>query len=125
MMDTTLASVMKIAGDLGLVALVVYMWWSDDKRIWMVIDQHKKDMAEVLERYQRDMAEQREMYRANASLCRDFTSIATDLRDIVTLNIRAMTQMDEAVRSNQFCPVMRIRNKKTLNLVPMPEGGGG
>ena len=113
-MDSSLASVLKIAGDLGLVALVIYMWWSDNKRVWETLDQYKKDMME-----------QREMYRANASLCRDFASIATDLRDIVTLNIQTMTRVDEGVRQNQFCPVMRIRKDKTISLVPGPEGGGG
>jgi hypothetical protein len=70
------------------------------------------------------MIEQREMYRANASLCRDFASVASDLREIVTLNIQKMTQVETAINVNQFCPVMRIRNKKTINLVSRPEEGG-
>jgi hypothetical protein len=122
-MDTSLASVLKIAGDLGLVALVIYMWWSDGKRIWAVMDEHKSEMSEVLAQYKQDMVEQREMYRSNASLCRDFSSVASDLRDIVSLNIQKMTQIDEAVRQNLFCPMMPIRKAKTLNLVPGAEGG--
>ena len=124
-MDTTLAGVLKIAGDLGLVALVIYMWWTDKRQIWAVIDQHKKDMSAVLLQYQQDMVEQRDMYRANASLCRDFASIAGDLRDIVSLNIQKMTQVDEAVRQNQFCPMMRIHKEKSIKIVPGSEGGGG
>ena len=57
------------------------------------------------------------MYRANASLCRDFSSIATDLRDIVTLNIQTMSRVDESVRGNQFCPMIRIKNERRVQYV--------
>jgi hypothetical protein len=119
-----ISNILKIVSDFGLVGLVIFLWWSDNKRIWAVIDQHKKDMAAVMERYQRDMTEQREMYRANASLCRDFAGIAADLRDIVTLNIQTMTQLNDSVRGNQFCPMIRIHKEKTLSLVPRPMDGG-
>lgn len=123
-MDSSLAVMAKLVADLGLVGLVIFMWWSDNKRLVTSNEEHKKDMASVLAQYTKDMTEQREMYRANASLCKNFSSISADLRDIVSLNIQKMTQVDDAVRGNQFCPVMRIRNKKTLSLVPRPEGGG-
>lgn len=124
-MDSGLAVLAKLVADLGLVGLVIYLWWADKRQIWAVIDQHKKDMTAIFARYDKDMIEQREMYRANASLCHDYESIATDLRDIVSLNIQKMTQVDEAVRGNQFCPVMRIRKEKKITLVPGTEGGGG
>lgn len=123
-MDVNLLSILKILSEFGVLGLVIFLWWSDNKRVWAVISQHKTEIAAVLERYNQDMIEQREMYRANASLCRDFSSVASDLREIVTLNIQKMTQVDDAVRGNQFCPVMRIRNKKTINQVPGPESGG-
>ena len=154
-METGLSNVLKIAGDLGLVALVIYMWWTDTKRLSVVMeqgrkdlslamdqgrkdlafamDQGRKDLATVIEkdaknfaalmfRYEKDMNEQRDMYKANASLCRDFTSIATDLRDIVTLNIQTMTRVDEGVRQNQFCPMVRIRSKKSIGEIPEERG---
>jgi len=105
---------LKILSDFGIVGLVIFMWWSDNKRVWKVIDQHKSDITVILAQYQHDMGEQREMYRTNASLCRDFTSIAVDLRDIVTLNIQTMTHLDEAVRTNQFCPALRVKLIKTM-----------
>lgn len=121
----SISNVLKIASDFGLVGFIIFLWWSDGKRIMLILDQGKKDLAAVmerdarnlaavLERYQHDMMEQREMYRANASLCRDFASIATDLRDIVTLNIQSMTQLNDAVRGNQFCPMIRIHEEKRL-----------
>jgi hypothetical protein len=101
MVDVSFSSVLKIIGDFGVLGLVIFMWWADNKRIY-----------EVLNLYKSDMAEQREMYRANASLCRDFSSVAADLRDIVTMNIQAMTRVDDSIRQNQFCPMVRIDMKK-------------
>jgi hypothetical protein len=123
MMDVNLLSILKILSEFGVLGLVIFLWWSDNKRVWAVISQHKMEIAAILERYNQDMIEQREMYRANASLCRDFASVASDLREIVTLNIQKMTQVDDAVRGNQFCPVMRIRKEKSIKLVPGQEGG--
>ena len=105
----TIGTVLKILSDFGLVGLIVFLWWSDNKRVWAILDQ-----------YRLDMDEQREMYKSNASLCRDFASIASDLRDIVSLNIQKMTQIDDAVRQNQFCPMVRIdvkKNKMGLTVV--------
>ena len=113
----SLGTVLKVLGDFGIVGLVIFMWWADNKRIWEAIDKHSKDMTAVLERYQRDMTEQREMYRSNASLCRDFSEIAKDLRDIVTLNIQKMTEVGDAVKQNQFCPLVRVDKQKVMHLV--------
>ena len=129
----SISNILKIASDFGLVGFIIFLWWTDGKRIMAVLDQGKKDLATVLERdahnlsavlerYQRDMTEQREMYRNNASLCRDFASIATDLRDIVTLNIQTMTQLNDSVRGNQFCPMMRIREERALSNVHRTAG---
>jgi O-acetylhomoserine/O-acetylserine sulfhydrylase-like pyridoxal-dependent enzyme len=117
-MDSSLAALTKLVADLGLVGLVIYMWWSDNKRIITTNEEHKKDMAAVLTQYNKDMTEQREMYRSNVSLTRDFASIAGDLRNIVSLNIQKLTQVDDAIRGNLFCPMMRIRSKKSVGEIP-------
>jgi hypothetical protein len=138
-MDISVNSLIKLVSEVGPIGLVIFFWWYDNRRIWIVFDQHKQDLAAeraqsaertagILEKYRADMSEQREMYRANASLCRDYESIASDLRDIVSLNIQKMTQLDDAVRGNQFCPVMRIREKKTVGMVSKlasAQDGGG
>ncbi len=101
----SLGTTLKILGDFGIVGLIIFLWWMDNRRIWAVMDQYKNDMAE-----------QRKMYESNASLCRDFASIAKDLRDIVTLNIQKMTEVEDAVRQNQFCPLVRVDKKKVMQL---------
>lgn len=105
-------SVLKILGDFGTVGLVIFLWWSDNKRMWAVLDQYKKDMNE-----------QREMYKNNVSLCKDFANVTNDLRDIVTLNIQTMTECRDAINQNQFCPIIRVSKKKAMRLMVEEEGG--
>lgn len=99
-------TLLKIFGDFGLIGLVILLWWMDNRRI-----------MNILELYKKDMNEQRKMYDANVSLCKDFASIANDLRDIVTMNIQAMTEVKDAVNQNQFCPLVRLDQKKFSRLV--------
>jgi hypothetical protein len=122
-MEMSLSSLIKLATEIGPLGLVVFFWWYDNRRIWNVFEQHKKELAieraqaaeltkNILEQYRGDMDEQREMYRTNASLCRDFSSVASDLREIVIMNIEKMTRIEESVRQNQFCPVVRMDKKQ-------------
>jgi hypothetical protein len=106
METVSLGSVLKLVGDFGMVGLVIFLWWSDNKRIWAVLAQYKQDMVE-----------QREMYISNVSLCKDFSGIASDLRAIVVLNIQKMTEVADAVNQNQFCPLVRLDQKKFSRLV--------
>lgn len=101
----SISSILKILQDFGLVGLIIFLWWYDNRRIWAVMAQYKNDMAE-----------QRKMYETNVSLCKDFASIAKDLRDIVTLNIQKMTAVEDAVKQNQFCPMIRVTTQKTQQI---------
>lgn len=106
-MDTlSLTGILKVVADFGIVGLVIYLWWADNRRIWQIMSQYK-----------RDMDDQREMYKNNASLCRDFASIAQDLRSIVTLNIQTMTEVNDAVNQNQFCPLLRVEKQKHVKII--------
>ena len=71
----SLGEIVTLVEKFGVVGLVILLWWLDNRRIWAVMEQNKSDMAE-----------QREMYKTNVSLCRDFSSIASDLREIVILS---------------------------------------
>ncbi|MGD0020815.1 MAG: hypothetical protein ABSC54_00785 [Smithellaceae bacterium] len=105
-MDTfTLPNILKILGDFGALGLVIFLWWKDNRTIMNILEQYKKDMTE-----------QRKMYETNVSLCKDFASIANDLRDIVTLNIQAMTEAKDAINQNQFCPLVRVDQQKVVRL---------
>jgi hypothetical protein len=84
---------------LGLPGLIVLMWYVD-----------RRDMARVLIQYKDDMKEVRTMYENNARLVKHYEDLAGQLKDVVTLNTQHMQSLTEAVRNNQFCPMLR---KKT------------
>jgi hypothetical protein len=101
----SLTTLLKIFGDFGPIGLVIFLWWMDNRRI-----------TNILELYKKDMNEQRKMYDANVSLCKDFASIANDLRDIVTLNIQTMTEVKDSINQNQFCPLVRVDQQKVVRM---------
>lgn len=49
-----------------------------------------------------------EMYENNVDLVKRYESLATDLKDVIVLNTRVNTELVEAIRTNQFCPVVRL-----------------
>jgi hypothetical protein len=132
-MDLSVGNLVKLVTEVGPIGLVIFFWWYDNRRIWIVFEQHKKDIeitrtqladrtTVILEQYRGDMLEQREMYRANASLCREYSNLASDLRNIVSLNIQAMTRVDDAVRQNQYCPMVRVDRVKKMTVVEKENG---
>lgn len=102
----TFGSILKILGDFGVVGLVIFLWWMDNRRIWLVLDQYKSDMIE-----------QREMYKSNVKLVQTTQEIAEELKEIIVLNIQQMTEMNGAIKQNQFCPMARVNKVKTMQLI--------
>lgn len=108
----SLGAVFKVLGEFGPVGLVILMWYFSDKRLGTLIETHRIEITDVQRQAHADMEEMREMYKSNASLCRDFSSVASDLRDIVIMNIEKITNLDAAVRQNQYCPGVRLDKKQ-------------
>lgn len=86
-------STLKLLGNFGVLGLVIFLWWYDNRQTRKIIECHKKDLSKILDRYENDMTEMREMYKSNVALVKDYESIAGDLKDVVLLNIREMTEM--------------------------------
>jgi len=103
MADIPLSTLLKVLTDAGVIGLILFLWWYDNRRIWVVLKQ-----------YQADMVEMRKMYENNVSLCKDFSSVSHDLREVVILNVQQMTTMNDAIRQNQYCPVVRIDKKQII-----------
>lgn len=86
-------STLKLLGNFGVLGLVIFLWWYDNRQTRKIIACHKKDLTKILDRYEEDMSEMREMYKNNVALVKDYKSIAGDLKEIVVLNIREITEM--------------------------------
>jgi len=100
---------LKVLGDVGLVGLILVLWWQDMRRI-----------ARIQEQYKSDMAEQRRMYESNVSLVKDYQSVASDLKDVVILNTQILTTLSDEIRQNEYCPMQRVEKKRAIK-----EVGGG
>ena len=86
-------STLKLLGNFGVLGLVIFLWWYDNRQTRKIISCHKKDLSKILDRYEADMAEMRDMYKSNVELVKNYASIAGDLKEVVILNIREITEM--------------------------------
>jgi len=100
MESINLAGLFEIFGSFGIVGLIVILWWFDQKKIWKVLEQYKADMGE-----------QRKMYENNVKLVQGYESLAHDLKDVVIMNTQAMTSINGSVKTNQYCPMVRLEKK--------------
>ncbi|MDF1592604.1 MAG: hypothetical protein P1P89_13900 [Desulfobacterales bacterium] len=51
----------------------------------------------------------RRKYESNVRLVEDYNSIAGDLKDVVMLNTQTLTTLIADVRTNQYCPQVRLK----------------
>jgi hypothetical protein len=89
--------ILELIGNFGLLGLIIFLWWYDQRQTRKIVECHKRDLAKILDRYEGDMSEMREMYKSNVELVRDYKSIAGDLKEIVVMNIRGLTEMKEEI----------------------------
>ena len=118
----TLPVIFEIVKILGVIGLVILLWWFDQRSTAKIIEDHRveqgklletyrADMKATLDSYREDMQEAREMYKNNVKLVEGYASIAQDLHDIVVLNIQEISGMRKSIESNQYCPMARFKKK--------------
>ena len=49
------------------------------------------------------------MYKNNFSLVEDYSKLATDLHDVVIMNTQTMTRLVDSIKTNQYCPAVRLQ----------------
>jgi len=54
-----------------------------------------------------------ELLRTTQALGADYKEMARGLTDIITLNTETMTRLVDAVKTNQYCPAVRLREETT------------
>lgn len=65
----------------------------------------------IAEGYRRRFEKVVEMYESNVKLVEKYESVATDLKDVIIMNTQVTTELGEAIKTNQFCPMVRLEKK--------------
>lgn len=111
-MDTiNLASLFGLFKIFGIPGLVITLWWLDARSRRRREEEHTKEVRDILAQYQADMQEIRRMYESNVKLVQGYEGLAHDLKDVVIMNTQAMQKISDNVKTNQFCPMVRLEKK--------------
>ena len=51
------------------------------------------------------------MYESNVRLVEKYENLAGDLKEVIIMNTQAITRLDDGMRGNQFCPMVRLEKK--------------
>jgi hypothetical protein len=51
------------------------------------------------------------MYKNNFKLVEDYAKLAKDLHDVVIMNTTAMTRLIDSIKTNQYCPAVRLEKQ--------------
>ena len=56
------------------------------------------------------------MYKNNFKLVEDYSKLAVDLHDVVIMNTQTMTRLVDSIKTNQYCPAIRLQKlaKETM-----------
>ena len=96
----TLSVIVEIFKAFGFAGLVTIIWWIDAKNIRKVLDCYREDTQAAVRRYE-----------DNVRLVTHYEALAKDLKDVVMMNTQAMTQNYQAIKTNQYCPQVRLEKK--------------
>jgi len=92
-----LSHILPIISSFGLPGLVLIMWYFSEKS-------HERTLAQ----YRDDMLEQRQMYKDNVELVKSYQKIDESYQDVIIMNANASTKLSADIRSNQYCPMIRL-----------------
>jgi F0F1-type ATP synthase gamma subunit len=85
----------------GPLGLVVAIWYSDIRLMRKMLKEHEDHMKEI-----------RRMYESNVKLVDAYEDLAGDLKEVVIMNTQAMTTLNDSIKQNQFCPMLRVDKEK-------------
>lgn len=100
---STIASIIKIFTSMSgwptgmiLFAIVIGPWAASFLLVYLQSRRHEQVVA---------------MYENNVKLVEDYSRLATDLHDVVIMNTQAMTRLIDNIKTNQYCPAIRLEKK--------------
>lgn len=107
----TLQGLIDILKQFGLPGAVLFMWWLSDKSHSKTLTAYRDDTIVQMAALREYMAEIRQMYKNNVHLLEAHEALSKDLKDVIIMNTEAMTQVCDVVKTNQFCPQVRLKKQ--------------
>lgn len=99
---------------LGLPGLIFIIWHFDNKRYQRQEALHREMLSTVLEQYRKDVSEIKRLYESNSRLLsrsmeafERLEKLYGEAMSIISLNTQTQTNLTNAIKNNQFCPVAR------------------
>jgi hypothetical protein len=92
----------------GVIAMVIYFWFSVERRRNEILHVYREDMKKILDVYGNDMMQLKNFYEKNVDLVNAWKRIAEGFQETVVLNTQYMTTLCDMVKTNQFCPLARL-----------------
>ena len=104
--------ILGIATPAGVVAIILLLTSSHQRGQASLVEVYRSDMAKVLDSYGRHIEQVSQYYKDNVELVIQYQSVANDLKEIIVLNTQTITKLCDAVNTNRFCPVTRIKKEE-------------
>ena len=96
----SLSILLEVFKSFGFAGIIVVIWWIDSKNIRKILESYRDDTRKAVQRYE-----------DNVRLVTHYEELARDLKDVVMMNTQAMTQNYQAIKTNQYCPQVRLEKK--------------
>lgn len=105
-------ALLQVGAQFGIAGLVLVLWFLTDRSKEKMLRQYREDTQAALEKHEEHMQEIRRMYESNARLVKAYDDVSKDLHDVVIINTQTMQMLCEEIKTNQYCPAVRINEKK-------------
>jgi hypothetical protein len=108
MSEFSLPHIVELVKAFGLPGLIMIIWWIDRRTIDNILSMYRDANAKKDCDIERRMDEMRTMYENNVELVRVTQKLAIDHKDVLLLVSQTMQRVCDDIRSNQFCPNVRL-----------------
>lgn len=97
-----------IGSPLAVTVIVLVAWIKDNRKQATTLSAYRSDMDKALKSYGEHIAQLAEYYEHNVELVKSWQQIAEGFRDTVVLNTQTLTEVCQLIKTNQYCPHVRI-----------------